>query len=248
MLSVPLDLTREFSPLGTGIAEDHGLGAFALPPICKPASQRRLPFDKTQQRHHALASPRALIRLTQHILAQSRTQTKLPEIRFMQPEFSASSTPVTSQTAPRESPPTQDQHGLSHQDLGGVALPSEPDVSGTGAGTPVAAADEQLALDAAFAASLQETERDGGSERRRLSPSGSGSTSSPPPATPSAAVRNRIEEYEKASTPPVGRKREGPAFEVIKKQRAPEDKRSPIAELPNGMRYTIHITNAQWTY
>ena len=49
------------------------------------------------------------------------------------------------------------------------------------------------------------------------------------------ALRRRIEEYEKASTPPVaGRRREGPAFEVIKKQRAPGDKRSPIAELPNG--------------
>ena len=35
------------------------------------------------------------------------------------------------------------------------------------------------------------------------------------------------------ATPPVARKREGPAFEVIKKQRDPEDNRSPIAELPN---------------
>lgn len=154
----------------------------------------------------------------------------------MHPESPASSTPVTPPAAALETPPTPDQHGLSHQDTGGVALPSEPDASGTGAGTT--AADEQLALDAAFAASLQETEREGGSQRRRLSPSRSGSvgsTSPPPPATPSHVQRNRIDEYEKASTPPVGRKREGPAFEVIKKQRAPGDKRSPIAELPNGM-------------
>lgn len=152
----------------------------------------------------------------------------------MQPESSASSTPVTSQTAPRESSPTPDQHGLpAHQDTSGVALSSDPDASGTGAASTHAAADEQLALDAAFAASLQEAEREGGSQRRRLSPSES--PSPPPPATPSHVQRNRIDEYEKASTPPVGRKREGPAFEVIKKQRAPGDKRSPIAELPNGM-------------
>lgn len=155
----------------------------------------------------------------------------------MQPESPASSTPVTPQTAPRENSPTSDQHGLpAHQDSGGIALSSDPDASRIGAASTHAATDEQLALDAAFAASLQETELEGGSQRRRLSPSESPSPPPPPPpATPSHVQRNRIDEYEKASTPPVGRKREGPAFEVIKKQRAPGDKRSPIAELPNGM-------------
>ena len=52
-------------------------------------------------------------------------------------------------------------------------------------------------------------------------------------STPSPPGRNRITEYEQAATPPV-RKREGPAFEVIKKSRSPNDKRSPIQELPNG--------------
>lgn len=55
-----------------------------------------------------------------------------------------------------------------------------------------------------------------------------------PRDTPSPQGRsNRITEYEQASTPPV-RKREGPGFEVIKRQRSPDDLRSPIQELPNG--------------
>lgn len=98
-----------------------------------------------------------------------------------------------------------------------------------GAGTPA----EQLAIDAAFAASLQEQDRPSRSEERRLSPPTSNSSISPNPATPLRSAKNRIEEYEKASTPPIGKKKEGPAFEVIKKQRDPDDNRSPIAELPN---------------
>lgn len=54
-----------------------------------------------------------------------------------------------------------------------------------------------------------------------------------PRNTPSPPARNRIAEYEQASTPPV-RRREGPVFEVIKRSRGPNDKRSPIQDLPNG--------------
>lgn len=54
--------------------------------------------------------------------------------------------------------------------------------------------------------------------------------------TPVSQSRNRIAEYENASQSSTPRRRtEGPAFEVIKKNRKPGDKRSPIAELPNGM-------------
>jgi len=53
--------------------------------------------------------------------------------------------------------------------------------------------------------------------------------------TPVSQSRNRIAEYENASQSSTPRRRvEGPAFEVIKKSRKPGDKRSPIAELPNG--------------
>lgn len=153
-------------------------------------------------------------------------------IRFMQPEFPTTSTPASAESNFVD-PTTSDQHGLHDHDTGGVALPPELDATRVESG---AAADaDQLALDAALAASLQESGRDGGGERTRLSPATSVGSTSPTPATPAAAKRNRIEEYEKACTPPVGRKREGPAFEVLKKQRAPGDKRSPITELPNGI-------------
>lgn len=50
--------------------------------------------------------------------------------------------------------------------------------------------------------------------------------STPPP-------RNRIDEYEKALTKSARKNPEGPLFEVIKTNRKPDDKRSPIAHLPN---------------
>lgn len=111
------------------------------------------------------------------------------------------------------------QYGLYHTE-GGVALPSARYGAETGTTAPP---DEPAALDAALAASLQEAEHAGRpGQFRGLSKRN----------TPSPPARNRIEEYEKASTPPT-RKREGPAFEVVKKPRKPGDKRSPIQELPN---------------
>jgi len=67
---------------------------------------------------------------------------------------------------------------------------------------------------------------DGGVARKHATPRLSG------PSTPS---RDRITEYERASTPFSKKKPEGPVFEVIKKNRKPGDKRSPIADLPNGI-------------
>lgn len=51
--------------------------------------------------------------------------------------------------------------------------------------------------------------------------------STPPP-------RNRISEYENARVKTPKTPAEGPLFEVIKSNRRPDDKSSPIAELPNG--------------
>ena len=128
------------------------------------------------------------------------------------------STAITEPAFDRNS--TTSQHGIPAYEPP-VSLPP---ADNAGAGQMDSAAEQQLALDAALATSLQES--GGRSYRNRgMSPS--------PPSTPSPPVFNRIAEYEKASTPPV-RRRDGPAFEIIKKVRSPGDKRSPIQELPNG--------------
>ena len=121
----------------------------------------------------------------------------------------------TESTPESQTPPTQ--HGLRDDD----AAPSLSSASDAETGTTPT---EQIARDAAVAASLQDGLVEAAPVSRRLSPKG---TPSPP------AGRNRITEYEKASTPPI-RKRDGPGFEVIKTSRSPGDKSSPIQELPNG--------------
>ena len=121
----------------------------------------------------------------------------------------------TESTPESQTPPTQ--HGLRDDD----AAPSLSSASDAETGTTAA---EQIARDAAVAASVQDSLGEAASVSRRLSPKG---TPSPP------AGRNRITEYEKASTPPI-RKRVGPGFEVVKTSRSPSDKSSPIQELPNG--------------
>jgi hypothetical protein len=148
----------------------------------------------------------------------------------MQPELPTASTPPVSPVAPPETSTPPTQHGLPDENPAGISLPSlsTPYVE-AGAGTPA----EQLAADAAFAASLQEGEGPVRREERRLSPPSPVESVSPIPSTPLRTTKNRIEEYEQAATPPLPKKREGPAFEVIKKQRDPMDNRSPIAELPN---------------
>jgi hypothetical protein len=147
----------------------------------------------------------------------------------MQPELSTASTPAPP-VAPSETAASSTQHGLPDHDTAGVSLPSLSTVRAEdGVGTSA----EQLAADAAFAASLQEGERPARREERRLSPPSPNESVSPKPSTPLRTAKNRIEEYEQAATPPPTKKREGPAFEVIKKQRDPTDNRSPIAELPN---------------
>ena len=147
----------------------------------------------------------------------------------MQPELPTASTPAPP-VAPQETAASPTQHGLPDLDTAGVSLPSfSPTHAEDGAGTSA----EQLAADAAFAASLQEGERPVRHEERRLSPPSPNESVSPKPSTPLRTAKNRIEEYEQAATPPTTKKREGPAFEVIKKQRDPADNRSPIAELPN---------------
>ncbi|EME40789.1 hypothetical protein DOTSEDRAFT_74373 [Dothistroma septosporum NZE10] len=138
----------------------------------------------------------------------------------MHPESSAISSTAATENTTERSPPSTSQHGHSlpdHRPADALSPADDADAENT------TESSDQLALDAALAASLQEAvdgAQSGGD--RRLSAR----------TTPSPPARNRVAEYEQASTPPV-RKRHVPEFEVIRKQRSPSDKRAPIQELPN---------------
>ncbi|KAI7098908.1 hypothetical protein KC352_g38315, partial [Hortaea werneckii] len=101
---------------------------------------------------------------------------------------------------------------------------------------------DQLARDAAFAASLQESEQQRVSaardEQQQQQSRNQKQRTTPSPPPPLPATPNRIAEYENAAmaTPfsqRAGARREGPGFEVIKKVRSPGDKRAPVLDLPN---------------
>lgn len=137
----------------------------------------------------------------------------------MQPEPSAASTVTSTQTRSPEDVHHR-KHGLHRPDsTTDDMLPADHVIKPT-----APTQDDQLAFDAAVAASLQETASRHSSDGAKLKKRG----------TPSPPGRNRIAEYEQASTPPV-RRREGPGFEVIKRQRSEGDTRSMIQELPNGL-------------
>ena len=61
--------------------------------------------------------------------------------------------------------------------------------------------------------------------------------------TPSPSPGNRISRYENAIVTPPRLKSDGPAFEVIKTNRKPGDKISPVAQLPNGGTSVINGMN-----
>lgn len=140
----------------------------------------------------------------------SRISLDSPPRHFMQSESQALSTAAT-QNSP-QSAQTTSQHGIHD---------SDPAASLHRADDGKSDSTEQSALDDAIAASLRDVSDENRGLRTRAR------------NTPSPPAYNRITEYEQASTPPV-RKREGPGFEVIKKPRSPNDKRSPIQDLPNG--------------
>ena len=144
--------------------------------------------------------------------------------RFMQPE---SPTIPTEELHPEPSSATTTpaQYGRHDHDATAHRLPaddaSQPD-----------AVEEQVSADATIAAEL--AERRNASPERATSRLSSQNSDSPAPP----AGRNRVTEYENASTPPV-RKRRGPGIEVISTRRNIGDKRSPIQELPNGTIYFL---------
>lgn len=128
---------------------------------------------------------------------------------------------ITEQSTPNETR-TSTQHGLQNIEETGSLSPA----GSAGSGTTTSASTDRVAADAAFAASLQGGWEVLAQSGRRLSPQ---STPSPP------VGRNRVAEYEQASTTPPTKKKSGLGFDVIKKYRSPGDKRSPIQELPNGL-------------
>lgn len=136
--------------------------------------------------------------------------------RFMQSELNALSPSANSSDSPQECP-TSSQHGVFDLPHNAAQSPAQP----AGDGAP--STDQQIARDAAIALSLEESSQRLSSPQRRLKPC----------EAPSPPVYNRVAEYEKAATPTV-RKRDGPVFEVISRQRSPGDKSSPVQALPNG--------------
>lgn len=181
---------------------------------CRKATRHsRSPFASTPPPPHALAV-HSSHRLTGSTGSVSRSHTSAPD-HFMQPELPTTSHTSTTDSSRRRQSPTS-QHGLHDRDHSQPV----PLSSGSEEGT---AADEQAALDAALAASLQEQSDAVAHTPRRPSP----------PSTPSPNSRNRVAQYENALNTSVKR-REGPAFEVIRKHRSPGDRRSPISDLPNG--------------
>ncbi|RMY98952.1 hypothetical protein D0860_08409 [Hortaea werneckii] len=175
----------------------------------------------------------------------------------MHPESPTDSPQPTTAEAPAApfTPPLPSQDGhlpADDQPVSSLPLPAgerhdagtTATVTGDGDGATTTTSpdlSDQLARDAAFAASLQESEQQRVSSMRDEQQQQSRNqkqrtTPSPPPPLP--ATPNRIAEYENAAmgTPfsqRAGARREGPGFEVIKKVRSPGDKRAPVLDLPN---------------
>lgn len=172
---------------------------------------------------------------TEQEAAQSTRSSTNHHKNYMQPEPSEVSQTAISDYAPSDQAPST-QHGLSRVDDDGAGLLSSEhsaDEPGADPQSP-SQSGEQIAGNAAFAASLQEQLGDVRANTRgrlNLEAESTPKKGSSTPSPPSGGVR--ITEYENASTPPI-RKRQGPGFEVIKKTRSPGDKRSAIQELPNG--------------
>ena len=134
----------------------------------------------------------------------------------MQPESTNESEKAsTSPTAP-ESPRYIFQHGQRRDD--DLQSPLQPHSRGSrGASESPSGGDRRVATRSGIFSADADAETEGLKSLR---------LSTPPP-------RNRIDEYEKALSKSARKNPEVPLFEVIKSNRKPDDKRSPIACLPN---------------
>lgn len=130
---------------------------------------------------------------------------------FMQPELSNVSQNAAIQETPHDNSSPSSQHGIRSNDQPALPLPHN--------------AEREEARFSAFAHDTVSPSR----SPERVSDTDEAARLSP--ASPSP--RNRIAEYENALNQSA-KKSEGPIFEVIKKSRKPDDKNSPITNLPNG--------------
>ncbi|KAF3035220.1 hypothetical protein E8E12_003986 [Didymella heteroderae] len=135
---------------------------------------------------------------------------------FMQPESpNESENAVTPPLAP-ETLPTTSQHGQRRDD--DPQPPRQPQPCGLrGRSESPSGGDTRDATRSRTPSANGDIETEGLKGLR---------LSTPPP-------RNRIDEYEKALSRSARKNPEAPLFEVIKTVRKPDDKRSPIAHLPN---------------
>lgn len=132
-------------------------------------------------------------------------------LTFMQPEPPQASQNTLSPQLALEHPATTSQHGPQDHDQ--KLFPLSHHYGESGEPVSAGAVDER-----ASRGSSRDRDPDAAT---RLSPA------SPLP-------RNRITEYENALVQTPKKRPHGPAFEVIKSTRKPDDKSCPIAKLPNG--------------
>jgi len=165
-------------------------------------------------------SPRASLQSIQtehHHRARSTAYPQSLSRSFMQSEpTKASQHAPTPEKAPH--PPPTSQHGQPRDDDLQNSLQPRPGEQREEPGPPPGGNDGDATRSSATTSDSKAVETFG--LRGNDAPT-------PPP-------RNRISEYENARVKTPKKPSEGPLFEVIKSNRRPDDKSSPIAKLPNG--------------
>lgn len=130
----------------------------------------------------------------------------------MQPEPSKVLQNAILEQSISDNAPTSSQHGIHPDDQPASLLPHEEERRVSGA---------LFGDDTVAEASSPERVAATSNDATRLS-------------QPSPSGRTRIEEYENATAQSTRKRSDGPVFEVIKKNRKPDDESSPIVKLPNG--------------
>jgi hypothetical protein len=199
------------------------LACEVVPPSCEAESPPKLHFRATSVTEtRTTLSPSASIQSisTEHrIRARSTAYPKNLSRSFMQSEpTKASQYAPTPENAPH--PPPTSQHGQPRDDDLQDSLQPHPGEQRREPEPP--SSGNEIEGDATRSSA---TSSDGNAVETFGLRGNEAST--PPP-------RNRISEYENARVKTPKKPSEGPLFEVIKSNRRPDDKSSPIAKLPNG--------------
>lgn len=192
-----------------------------VPPSCEAESSPKLHFQATSvivTRTTLSPSVRIQSIQTEHrIRARSTAYSQSLSRSFMQSEpTKASQHAPTPENAPH--PPPTSQHGQPRDDDLQDSLRPHSGEQQRGPEPPSGGKDRDATHSSA-------TSSDGNAVET-FGLKGNDASTSPP--------RNRISEYENARVKTPKKPCEGPLFEVIKSNRRPDDKSSPIAKLPNG--------------